>query len=276
MDKVEHLVFPELESMFTAIDMSTMPSLLVKKAKSLLFSKAEEMVRKLIHGQVQASFTSLLEELNVPGCKSTIPKMSKKDGVDDFGWLKRKGGFPKWKGGEGAGAGIMDMVKGIIGPKLIEQLEKLTGSARPIIKTYTSAVERALKEWQKGGVIAVDMASILDDDDLEQIGEGVGDLADSVEGPLANAEENTKAAAAALEEKLSIPAAEISAMAKKVPLALMQKAGLKAAIDQLRPIIEGLHESFAKRSEEIIVDVDDRSTDMRRSLDQLLQVRHHQ
>eukprot|EP01048_Picozoa_sp_COSAG05_P002684 COSAG05_NODE_114_length_18068_cov_60.696422_4_plen_948_part_00 len=271
MDKINQFVFPELEARFADLDMGNVPGPLVKKAQNAMFDMAESIVRKAMHSQMMESFEDLKDEIEVPGCKVLFDALDPKDEVDAVGWLKREGGYPKWKGGGGIGAGLMDMVKEIIDPSIIAQLEKLSGEAAPIMKKYTTAVDSALKEWQKNGAVAVQAVSDAVSDGADGAKETMADAADTTSNALEDATDLatdvTDLAADATLGAGQLPAAP----SNLVPVGLLQRTGLKAAITELRPILGAISESVAKRAEEIQLAADAHSTCCRRCLDQLLQ-----
>jgi Ca2+-binding EF-hand superfamily protein len=255
MDKVSHLVFPELESQFADIDMARVPAGLIKKARDMLFSLSEEVVRKGIHQQVRDAFKSLQEDLVVPGCKALIKKPKEEE--DEFGWPKTSP-YKVWRYGKNATTGVMDFVNTIIDPSVQSKLEKVAGEATPILKKYTAETKRALSKWEQTGAVALaDTTSATEAmvDPLEPEPE--------VELPVD--------AAAGIETPMELEGVSHTAKEGQIPIADIQKAGLRVAIDELRPILESLHESTAERAAEIQTSVADRSTDMRRALDQLLQ-----
>eukprot|EP01043_Picozoa_sp_COSAG02_P055718 COSAG02_NODE_6508_length_3529_cov_3.693878_1_plen_1149_part_10 len=75
--------------------------------------------------------------------------MNPKQEVDEFGFIKREGGFAKWKKGAGGGPSIMDLVSSVLDPSLTAQLEKATGDTGPVLKIYAKKFKSASKTWQK-------------------------------------------------------------------------------------------------------------------------------
>ena len=120
----------------------------------------------------------------------------------------------------------MDLINEVLNPAVVEKLQKATGTAGPILKTYMEATETAFNEW----------------------------TAAAATEPIPEAD----------------PEADPDAK-KQLPLYSFQKAGFIAAYEEIRPLLEEMGGSVAERVKVLGVSADQRSTDMRRCLDQLLQ-----
>jgi hypothetical protein len=207
------------------------------------FQMVEEIVRKLIHSKVLELFASIAEKMQVPGCGVLIEKISPKDEEDEFGWAKQGGGFQKWRSQQkGGGGGVMDLVNEILTPDIQAKLEEVTGPVLGILESYMAASSAAAEEWSSRGPATQDPEQSI----VDRAPDGVPD---------------------------GLPAAaEIVVLDDAaVPAAVFQKAGLKAAMKELQPVLEELGGPITERVKTIMLTMEQRSTDMRRGLSQLVQ-----
>jgi hypothetical protein len=115
-----------------------------KTVKLKAFEMAEDIVRKQIHAQVLGAFARLGEKMRVPGCGVLAEKLGKSKDLEEdaWGWLKKGGGFPKWRAkGGGAGGGLMDLVNDVLTPEIQAKLEGATGGMLPIVMAYKDAAQ---------------------------------------------------------------------------------------------------------------------------------------
>jgi hypothetical protein len=159
MDKVQMAVFPKLSKMVIAIcETMELKGPVAKTVKNKAFLMAEDIVRKQIHVQVLAVFAKLEENMKVPGCGTKKEKLSgsPKDYEEDaWGWLKKGGGYPKWKKGLKSGGGIMDLVNEVLTPEIQAKLEGATGGMLPVLQAYADATQAKAEEYA-GGAEPVD------------------------------------------------------------------------------------------------------------------------
>eukprot|EP01046_Picozoa_sp_COSAG06_P010861 COSAG06_NODE_605_length_13878_cov_13.424995_3_plen_3355_part_00 len=126
-----------------------LPKFVGKKIRELVFGMAEELVRKMIHGQVTGPFGKLLKRMALPGLGSKKPE--KEVPEDKFGFAVKAGGYKKYKKGRPSGGGIADFVSKVIDPKMQKKLASMGGEVSPFLKSYVKAANDARKAWLVAG-----------------------------------------------------------------------------------------------------------------------------
>eukprot|EP01052_Picozoa_sp_SAG31_P015524 SAG31_NODE_1000_length_10456_cov_3.588394_5_plen_973_part_00 len=200
------------------------------------------------------------------GCSVLVEKPDPKQEDDEFGWQKSAGGYPKWKGSN-SGPSIMELVNEVYPPAVQIKLEQSTGEMQTILNALVEAVHSSTETFflspqgkkamatAAAGNESISPTSI--DTSVVPEKEEFVDEADQV---LAMASATANAEMATLNEStVTVPAGEFL------------KRGLLLAFETLQPVLIDLGGAVADRAASFDLSVEERSTDMRRKVDQLLQ-----
>ena len=234
VSKAREDVFPELQTRMKDLRLRGMPlpGKIFDKVASLVFDLAEGEVRKQVHAKVAEFYTAASAGLVPAGC-GVAAEAGEVLPEDEYGFLSSDGGYAAFKGSSGFGG--LGGALGVDPSALMKQV--LDEEMSEKLKMQVEEAKAMLASYK----------AHIDSAHSKWLAEGGKKLLKKPGG-------NPKNIA-----QIQLKAAEV------------QKAGLAAAVELLRPKLEEIGGSVAERLEAISVTVEQRSTDMRRGLDQLLQ-----
>jgi hypothetical protein len=250
------------------------------KVTQLACDQAEGNVRKQVHEQVLAAYATIGEKMTPDGCTAAVEDGEEAE-TDAYGFLVSSGGYKSFKGP--IGLGVTDprsYVDKVLDPAIQDNLQAQAENIQTSLHQYKGHCESIRDQWlnQVGAQELLDRAvekkkrkkgkkkdiEAAESDVTMTEPEPENDTESGIPGmPGADALTNQMLIDAAKGKK-----SELKLI--KVPLHEFQKAGLQRASELLQPQLDQLGGSVATRVKEINFSSNQRSTDMRRGVSQLL------
>ena len=250
--------------------------------RNRLAKEVNEAVEKAVRKEAYTRFLAVCDEVHGKLTPSSWRKIDVEAGevqeADEFGFLVSEGGYNTALKGQSAAGGLgdpMEMANEVLDEETVGKMEILLADLKPLLLTYRDSVREFKDEW------------LQNVKDPEKVKNGIGSLIPTfgmtkglkaMKGLIPKSVVKVVAAPINLAEKVTPgiggnndeeedPDADIL----RVPVAIFQKAGLAAAIEFLRPKLDTMGGFVAERAAMLNLTADQRSTDMRRALDQVMQ-----
>eukprot|EP01052_Picozoa_sp_SAG31_P049488 SAG31_NODE_10863_length_1089_cov_1.251515_1_plen_303_part_10 len=239
-------------------ELNVKSKLIFNRIKKKVYDEAEHQVRKHVAVQFENTYV-LIQSTLLPSGRKHATEEGPRHQLDDCGFLVSSGGYQAFKR-----AGQQEQLTGdadefqlaaeIIDEPILEKLESLLQELEPLLQSCQDKALEVKMEY---------FTNIEENTDNTKSKRGILGLIPGV-GTIKGFIPDPKAL-------LKFIPGNKGAAVETVPTALFLKAGLASIVETVQSILHEIGGAAAQRAKTSHVTVEDRSSDLRREMDQLLQ-----